>query len=292
MRKIDFGASKNCIVVIGDSRKMDELPNESVQLVVTSPPYPMIDMWDDLFSQLKPVIRVKLSANNSEDAKVACRLMHNVLAENIQECSRVLSEGGICCINIGDAVRTFGGEFQLFPNHSIMLDTLAGCGLTILPYILWKKPTNKPNAFLGSGFLPTNAYVTIDCEYILIARKGKRRQFKPKDPARYRSQFTKKERDKWFSQIWSDIPGTNQMSNYLSKRSGAFPIEIPRRLIRMFSIEGDTILDPFMGTGTSLLAALELNRRFVGYEIDEKVISEPAMLRIKDSGQLLRTKRS
>jgi site-specific DNA-methyltransferase (cytosine-N4-specific) len=81
-------------------------------------------------------------------------------------------------------------------------------GFTTLPYILWKKPTTKPKykgkgAFLGSGFLPPNAYVTVDCEFILLFRKGKLRKFPPHDKLRYESAFTKRERDEWFSQIWT-----------------------------------------------------------------------------------------
>ena len=259
-------------IIIGDSRRMDLLSDRSVDLVITSPPYPMIKMWDGLFSRLDPRIARKLSSGKASDAMDAYQMMHACLSDTIGECSRVLSDGGICCVNIGDATRTFSGKFQLFPNHATMIHALEDAGLSTLPYILWKKPTNKPNAFLGSGFLPTNAYVTIDCEYILIARKGDLRKFAPKDPKRYRSAFSKEQRDRWFSQIWSDIPGADQTGGGRDDRTGAFPIEIPRRLIRMFSVEGDTVLDPFMGTGTTFLAASEEKRNFVGYEIDEKAI--------------------
>jgi site-specific DNA-methyltransferase (cytosine-N4-specific) len=126
-------------------------------------------------------------------------------------------------------------------------------------------------AFLGSGFLPPNAYVTQDVEYILIFRKGGLRSFPPKDPERYKSKFTKKERDKWFSQIWN-VTGTRQNVEGLTRRLAAFPEEIPRRLIRMFSIRGDLVVDPFLGSGTSLKAAMDLERSFVGYErLDELI---------------------
>jgi len=146
------------LVVLGDSRRMDELEDGSVQLVVTSPPYPMIEMWDDLFHRM------------------GCRTydeMHQFLAEVWRECYRVLGEGGIACINIGDALRTVDGTFRLFPNHVRVTEHCEALGFVSLPYILWKKPTTKPNAFLGSGFLPPNAYVTLDCEFILLFRKGK-----------------------------------------------------------------------------------------------------------------------
>lgn len=242
-------------VVIGDSRRMSEVSDESVALVVTSPPYPMVSMWDDFFQG---------ESANSYDG------MHNYLSQIWMELNRVLLPGGIACINIGDATRTKDGVFHLYPNHSRVIEAFERLGLVTLPYILWKKPTTKPRykgkgAFLGSGFLPTNAYVTLDMEYILIFRKGGPRAFPPKDPKRYKSKFTKKERDEWFSQVWT-VPGARQSRGDMVRRVAAFPEEIPRRLIRMFSIEGDLILDPFLGSGTSLKCALDLNRRFIGYE--------------------------
>jgi len=264
-------------IIIGDSGHMKELPDESVHLVVTSPPYPMIEMWDALFDSADPRIGRNLSSDRVSDIRKAYFLMHAQLEKSFRECARVLISGGICCVNIGDAVRSIGGSFQLFPNHATIIATLENLGLIMLPYLLWKKPTNKPNAFLGSGFLPTNAYVTLDCEYILIARKGGPRKFRPKDSDRYLSSYSKRERDKWFSQIWQEIPGALQSRNGINGRTAAFPIEVPRRLIKMFSIIGDNVLDPFMGTGTTLLAALETERNFIGYEIDRSMISEKAL---------------
>ena len=160
--------------------------------------------------------------------------------------------------------------FHLYPNHSRVIETFERLGLVTLPYVLWKKPTTKPlykgkGAFLGSGFLPPNAYVTMDMEYILIFRNGGLRTFEPKDPRRYRSKFTKKQRDEWFSQIWT-VSGARQTHGGLERRVAAFPEEIPRRLIRMFSIESDLVVDPFLGSGTTLKAAMDLGRRFIGYE--------------------------
>jgi modification methylase len=242
-------------VIIGDSRRMSEVTDDSVHLTVTSPPYPMVSIWDDFFAEA--------SAKSYDE-------MHEYLNETWEEIERVLVPGGIACINIGDATRTSSGIFHLYPNHSRIIETFEKLRFVTLPYVLWKKPTNRPHykgkgAFLGSGFLPPNAYVTLDMEYILIFRKGAPRSFPPKDPRRYESKFTKKERDEWFSQVWT-IPGARQDLDGLERRVAAFPEEIPRRLIRMFSILGDTVLDPFLGSGTTLKVAMDLDRKFVGYE--------------------------
>ncbi|MFX0145939.1 MAG: DNA-methyltransferase, partial [Candidatus Hodarchaeota archaeon] len=186
---------------------MAEVKDGSVHLMITSPPYPMIEMWDQFFQS------------------VGCgsfTAMHDYLAETWREVYRVLVDGGVACINIGDTTRTVNRVFRLFPNHAKVIEICESLGFVSLPNILWMKPTTKPNAFLGSGFLPPNAYVTLDCEYILIFRKGGVRSFKVKDPNRYSSHFTKKERDTWFSQIW-DIPGVRQVSKSIDRRIAAFP---------------------------------------------------------------------
>jgi site-specific DNA-methyltransferase (cytosine-N4-specific) len=243
-----------CKVLIGkSSQDLQEIEDKTIHLMVTSPCYPMIEMWDDLFIKIHGV------ATYDE--------MHLQLVKTWKEIYRVLVDGGIACINIGDATRTINGIFQLFPNHARIIQEMQKIGFITLPYILWKKPTTKPNAFLGSGFFPPNAYITQDCEFILIFRKGKLRTFPPKDPNRYKSTYTKEERDRWFSQIWQ-IPGVRQkIEGFGEKRVGAFPLEIPLRLIKMFSLKGEVILDPFLGTGTTCLAAMETERNSIGCEI-------------------------
>lgn len=268
-------------VIFGDSRNLKELSNKSVHLMVTSPPYPMIEIWDEQFRKLDKRIDelwIQMEATKDDNDKLYFAmkiydLMHENLTMTWREVFRVLVDGGIACINIGDATRSIGNIFKLFPNHVRIVEECEKIGFITLPYILWKKPTTKPKykgkgAFLGSGFLPPNAYVTLDCEYILIFRKGKPREFEPNDPRRYASQYTKEERDSWFTQIW-DIPGTKQELSEVERRAAAFPDEIPRRLIRMFSIIGDTVLDPFLGTGTTMKVAMQLQRNSIGYEIDK-----------------------
>ncbi len=248
--------STNHEIILGDSRNMKEIADNSIHQIITSPPYPMIELWDNLFE--------KMGCQTFDD-------MHEYLATVWQECYRILVEGGIACINIGDALRKVDGNFQLFPNHARVTQHCEELGFTSLPYILWQKPTTKPNAFLGSGFIPPNAYVCLDCEFILLFRKGGPRSFPPKELYRYASQYTMAERNAWFTQIWR-LPGARQETDVLSRRVAAFPEEIAYRLIRMFSIMGDTVLDPFVGTGTTMKIAMLTHRNSYGYEIDSRLL--------------------
>lgn len=253
-------------LIFGDARKMRLQPS-SVHLVVTSPPYPMIKMWDGCFSSMDEEIGKLLVF----DPTKAYDKMHDCLADVWRGAHSALVDGGIMCVNIGDATRSFAGEFRLFTNHSRITEICETLGFVSLPFILWKKPTNKPNAFLGSGFQPPNAYVTLDTEFILIFRKGGKRKFKPDEKQkRYDSLYTKEQRDEWFSQTWT-TRGTRQTAEGLERRTAAYPEEIPRRLIQMFSCKGETVLDPFAGTGTTLKVAEELQRHSIGFEIDEKL---------------------
>jgi DNA modification methylase len=267
-------------IIFGSSQQMSELADGSVQLMVTSPPYPMIAMWDELFAEADPKIVElfkKLSTIGKEEmVRQIYTAMHEYLAKVWAETYRILMEGGIACINIGDATRSINGKFQVFSNHSRITETCEKIGFTALPYILWNKPTTKPmykgkGAFLGSGFLPPNAYVTLDCEFILLFRKGKLRKFPPHDKERYDSAFTKPQRDEWFSQIWK-LKGTRQTTNKLERRTAAYPEEIANRLIRMFSVKGETVVDPFLGSGTTTKVAMLNERNSFGYEIDEKLL--------------------
>jgi site-specific DNA-methyltransferase (cytosine-N4-specific) len=267
-------------IILGSSQQMSELEDGSVQLMVTSPPYPLIAMWDELFAKDDPKIaelfRELAAKGEEETVRQIYDAIHDYLAKVWAETYRVLVDGGIACINIGDATRTINGKFQLYPNHSRITEVCEKIGFTTLPYILWKKPTNKPaykgkGAFLGSGFLPPNAYVTLDCEFILLLRKGKLRKFPPKDALRYESAFTKKERDEWFSQIWA-FKGTRQSNIELERRTAAYPEEIAERLIRMFSVKGELVLDPFLGSGTTTKVAMQNERNSIGYELDQNLL--------------------
>ena len=265
-------------LIIGNSQVMPEIIDGSVHLMLTSPPYPMIQMWDDQFCQTdKKIGQLWQQISEPKVIEQIYDLMHENLAKVWQETYRVLVDGGMATINIGDATRRLDGKFRLFPNHSRIIEICEKIGFTTLPYILWKKPTTKPHykgkgAFLGSGFLPPNAYVTLDCEFILIFRKGKLRKFPCYDQVRYESKFTKIQRDEWFSQIWS-LTGIRQTVSEFDRRTAAYPYEIAERLIKMFSVKGDTVLDPFLGSGTTMRAANDAQRNCIGYEVEENLLS-------------------
>ena len=250
------------------AQQMAQLANESVDLVITSPPYPMIEMWDGIMSRQNPAIQQALDEN---DGAQAFELMHQELDKVWLEVNRVAKLGSFVCINIGDATRSMDGEFQLFSNHSRIIHFFVKQGFTCLPSIIWRKPTNSPNKFMGSGMLPAGAYMTLEHEHILIFRKGGKRIFKSntEKQTRQNSAFFWEERNQWFSDLW-DVRGTSQKLNDKNtrERSGAYPFEIPFRLINMYSVKGDLVLDPFVGTGTTSLAAMATGRRSVGYEID------------------------
>lgn len=260
-------------VFVGDSRKLDEIDDNEIELVVTSPPYPMIEMWDDLFTDLDGEIGECLERG---DGQSAFELMHDELDKVWAEVSRVLIDGGIACINIGDATRKVNDSFQMYPNHVEIIDTFRELGFHSLPDILWRKPANSAAKFMGSGMLPPNAYATLEHEHILIFRNsGKQRKFEPGSEHRYGSAYFWEERNDWFSDMWMDIRGTLQQldNSDLRERSAAFPFELPHRLISMYSMYGDTVLDPFWGTGTTSIASMVAGRDSIGYEIEEEFTS-------------------
>ena len=257
-------------ILFRDARNLKEIPSESVDLVVTSPPYPMIDMWDEMFGHQNPQIQDALACG---DGKQVYALMHEILDAVWREVFRVLKDGRFACINIGDATRRVKNDFCLYPNHARILNYLLDIGFSALPDILWRKQANTPNKFMGSGMLPAGAYVTLEHEYILIVRKGPKRAFKTEDEKanRRESALFWEERNIWYSDVWTDIKGTEQkLPKAMSRlRSAAFPYELAYRLINMYSVKGDVILDPFLGTGTTTAAAMTSGRNSIGVEIDE-----------------------
>jgi DNA modification methylase len=258
-------------VVAGDASDLD-LGDDSVELVVTSPPYPMVELWDDLFVQRRPAVEARLSAG---DGVGAFELMHEDLDAVWAEVARVLAPGGLACINVGDATRRVGDQFRLFRNAARIAAAFEELGLMPLPRILWRKPANSTAKFMGSGMLPPNAYVTQEHEAVILVRNGGPRSFLPGSDRRYESAFFWEERNRWFSDLWTDVGGDDQtLQGGPRDRSAAFPLELPFRLIAMFSVYGDTILDPFWGTGTTTLAAMATARNSVGYELSGELVAE------------------
>lgn len=237
----------------------------SVHLVVTSPPYPMVAMWDGLFAAAR---------GDARDPWARWEAQHQLLDRVWAAAARVLVEGGFACVVVGDAVRTLDGVFRLFPNHARVLAGLRAAGLDPLPDILWRKPTNAPTKFMGSGMLPAGAYVTYEHEYVLVARKGRPRLFSGADRARRRrSAYFWEERNRWFSDLWTDLVGVDQALAVGRARSAAFPLELPFRLIQMYSLHGDVVADPYAGTGTTLLAAAATGRAAWGAEADPALVA-------------------
>mgnify|MGYP000053038950 CR=1 FL=1 len=257
-------------VHVGDARDLP-LADDSVALVVTSPPYPMIEMWDDVFASLDPEIGDALDANDGDRAHDK---MLSVLDDAWAEVARVLEPGGIAVVNVGDATRTLD-RFRVYDNHARITAAFEALGLDPLPGVLWRKPANSAAKFMGSGMVPPNAYVTLEREHLLVFRNGERRAFDPGAQRRYEAAYFWEERNRWFSDVWDDLNGKRQTLSDpdLRERSGAFPLELPYRLVNMYSVYGDTVLDPFWGTGTTSLAAAVAGRSSVGVERDPALAS-------------------
>jgi modification methylase len=221
-----------------------------------------------LFSTLNPLIADSL---HQIDGPGAFELMNRELDKVWDELARVVKESGFVCINIGDATRKIGDQFQLYSNHSRITSKFMNLGFQPLPIALWKKTTNAPNKFMGSGMLPAGAYITLEHEYILVFRKGGKRAFVTDDEKNLRNQsaFFWEERNRWFSDTWEFKGATQATKNEnVRERNAAFPFELPYRLINMYSLKGDTVLDPFAGTGTSMFAAIASERNSIGIEHD------------------------
>ena len=260
-------------IINASSDSMVGVDDNSIALVVTSPPYPIIEMWNECFSKQNKNVAEALQ---NSDYDRAFDEMHNSLDRVWDEVDRVMIAGGLVCINIGDATKNCNGNFKLYPNHSRIISYFYKKGYSILPDIIWRKQTNAPNKFMGSGMYPAGAYVTYEHEYILIFRKGTKREFSQKKEKKNRqnSAFFWEERNIWFSDIW-DLKGTSQTMSISNSRirSGAFPFEVAYRLINMYSVKGDTVLDPFVGTGTTINAAIASQRNSIGIEIERSLCS-------------------
>jgi len=239
-------------VIIGDSRNMKELSDNSVDLIITSPPY-----W-----HLKDY-GVKNQIGYGQTLHEYLKDLYRVWKESF----RVLKEGRRLCINIGDqfARSIVYGRYKIIPLHSEIIAQCEDVGFDYMGAIIWQKKTTMKTSgganVMGSYPYPPNGMIEIDYEYILIFKKpGKSPQV---DKNRKESSILNKEEWKeYFNGHWY-FKGEKQ-----SEHEAMFPEELPYRLIRMFSFVGDTVLDPFLGSGTTLKVALSLGRNAVGYEIN------------------------
>lgn len=241
-------------LINGDARDLSFLDNESVHLVVTSPPYWNLKRYNENPDQMGHIQDYETFLGELE------KVWHHVF--------RVLVPGGRLVCVVGDvcvARRDFGRHL-VFPLHSDICVMCRRIGFDNLNPIVWHKIANAsyevPNGskFLGKPYEP-NAIIKNDMEFILMQRKpgGYR---KPTDSQRQASRITKDEFGRWFQQIWN-IPGAST-----KQHPAPFPLELATRLVRMFSFAGDTVLDPFCGSGTTMIAAFRTGRSSIGVEID------------------------
>ncbi len=248
-------------LVLGDARNIEKIPDESVHLVVTSPPYWTLKKYEPVEGQLGRISDYESFL--SELDKVW------------NECHRVLVAGGRLIIIVGDVClsRRKHGRHSVVPLHADLQVRCRRLGFENLAPIVWYKIANVAHeavgnggGFLGKPYEP-NAVIKHDFEYVLMERKPDEYR-KPDIPTRLLSVIPASKHRIWFQQVWSDIPGESTKNH-----PAPFPEELAERLVRMFSFVGDTILDPFCGTGTTMIAAAKSGRNSIGVEIDTKYVS-------------------
>lgn len=260
-------------LITGDSRKMSLIPDGSVQLIVTSPPY-----W-----QLKDYgASGQIGFNDTYEQYV------NNLNLVWSECYRVLSDGCRMCINIGDqfARSVYYGRYKVIPIHAEIIRFCENIGFDYMGSIVWQKPTNMHTTggqkVMGSYPYPRGGIVKIDFEQILLFKKQGKAPYVA-NSIRQQSALTDEEWHNYFSSHWT-FPGARQDGHI-----AVFPEELPKRLIKMFSFVGDTVLDPFMGSGTTALSARNLGRNSIGYEINPNFLTyyQEKVMKSADSEYLL-----
>jgi site-specific DNA-methyltransferase (adenine-specific) len=243
-------------IVIGDSRKMSELSDKSIHLIVTSPPY-----W-----QLKDYGESDQIGYNDSYGEY---INHLNLVWN--DCFRVLHDGCKLCINIGDqfARSVYYGGYRVMPIRTEIIKFCDECGFDYMGAIIWQKKTSMNTtgggSVMGSYPFPRNGIVKIDYEFILLFKKPGKAPKVIKE-RKEDSRMTREEWNEYFSGHWT-FAGAKQKGHL-----AMFPPELPRRLIKMFTFCGETVLDPFLGSGTTSLAAFEENRSSVGYEINSEFL--------------------
>lgn len=243
-------------ILRGDARCMDALADASIDLIVTSPPYWQIKDYES---------PGQIGFGQSLHAYLydLCRVW--------QECARALRPGRRLCINIGDqfARTVIYGRYKVIPIHAEIIAQCESLGLDFLGSIVWQKKTTMQTTggatVMGSFPYPPNGIVELDYEYILLFKKPGPPE-KVDDERKRRSEMTKEEWKTFFSGHWH-FGGARQ-----TRHEAMFPEELPRRLIRMFSFVGETVLDPFLGSGTTAKVAIDLARHAVGYEVNASFV--------------------
>lgn len=244
------------VLHLGDARDLSWIPTSSVHLVLTSPPYWTLKKYNDHPGQLGDI----------EDYNAFL----NELDKVWRHCHRALVEGGRVVCVIGDvciARRRNNGRHLVVPLHADISVRARRIGFDYLTPIFWHKIANASyevengSSFLGKPFEP-NAIIKNDVEYILMLRKpGSYR--KPTEEQRRASKLSKEDHARLFKTFWTDLPGASTREH-----PAPFPIELAHRIVRMFSFVGDTVLDPFCGTGSTALGALKAGRNSICNEID------------------------
>ena len=239
-------------IIFGDSRSLNKIKDKSVQLIITSPPY-----W-----QLKDYgTDNQIGFNDSYEDYI------NNLNLVWSECYRVLADGCRLCINIGDqfARSVYYGRYKVIPIRTEIIRFCESLGMDYMGAIIWQKPTTMNTsgggAIMGSFPYPRNGILKMDYEFILIFKKLGNAP-KPSKEQKQNSILTKEEWNKYFASHWK-FNGAKQLEHI-----AMFPEELPKRLIKMFSFVGETVFDPFAGSGTTSLVAMKLGRNSIGYEVN------------------------
>jgi modification methylase len=242
---------------VGDARDLSWIAASSVHLVVTSPPYWTLKQYRSVDGQMGLI----------EDYEQFL----DELDKSWRECARILAPGGRVCCVIGDVCvpRKKGGRHYVMPLHADIQVRMRRIGLDCLTPILWYKIANGATEAAGNGagfygkpYQPGQV-IKNDIEHVLFFRKGG--QYRSVTPTQKAlSMLTKGEMQAWFRSFWADIKGASTRGGH----PAPYPVELPDRLIRMFSFAGDTVADPFAGTGSTAIAAIQAGRNSISVEID------------------------